>query len=83
MPVKRIDCFFLEVEDKPEVIAQVARQLRDAKVILTGLWGYSNPRGKGKITCVPQNNKKFVDAAKKLGLTSHNHAGDRFSYFWP
>jgi len=70
MPVKRVDCFFLEVEDKPGVIAQFARQLKDAKINLKGLWGYSNPQGKGKIACVPQNNKKFIDAAKKLGLAA-------------
>lgn len=69
MPVKRVDCFFLEVEDKPGVIAQFARQLRDNKINLKGLWGYSNPQGKGRIACVPQNNKKFIDVAKKLGLT--------------
>jgi len=70
MPVKRVDCFLLEVEDKPGVLAQFARQLRDAKINLKGLWGYSNAQGKGRIACVPQNSKKFVDAAKKLGLTT-------------
>jgi len=70
MPVKRVDCFFLEVEDKPGVIAQFARQLKDAKINLKGLWGYSNPQGKGRIACVPQNNKKFLDAAKGGGLTT-------------
>lgn len=46
MPVKRVDCFFLEVENKPGVIAQFARQLKDAKINLKGLWGYSNAQGK-------------------------------------
>jgi hypothetical protein len=32
MAVKRVDCFFLEVEDKPGVVAEFARQLRDAKI---------------------------------------------------
>jgi hypothetical protein len=70
MPVKRVDCFFLEVEDKPGVIAQFARQLKDAKINLKGLWGYSNAQGKGRIACVPQNSKKFIDAAKKLGFAT-------------
>jgi hypothetical protein len=70
MPVKRVDCFLLEVEDKPGVIARFARQLKDAKINLRGLWGYTNPEGKGKIACVPQNNKKFIAAAKALGLTA-------------
>jgi hypothetical protein len=70
MPVKRANCFFLEVEDKPGVLAQFARQLRDAKINLKGLWGYTNSAGKGRIACVPQNSKKFLDAAKKLGLTT-------------
>ena len=70
MPVKRVDCFFLEVEDKLGVLAEFARQLRDVKINLRGLWGYTNPKGKGKIGCVPQNSKKFIDGAKKLGLTT-------------
>ena len=39
MPVKRVDCFFLEVEDRPGVIAQFARQLKDAKVMTSGKAG--------------------------------------------
>lgn len=70
MPVKRVDCFFLEVEDKPGVLAQFARQLRDEKINLRGLWGYTNPQQKGKIACVPQNTKKFLESARKLGLTA-------------
>ena len=70
MPVKRVDCFFLEVENKPGVIAQFARQLKDAKINLKGLWGYSNAQGKGRIACVPQNSKKFIDAAIRLGLAT-------------
>jgi hypothetical protein len=69
MPVKRVDCFFLEVEDKPGVLAEFASKLRDAKINLKGLWGYTNAQGKGKIACVPRNSKKFLDQAKKLGLT--------------
>jgi prephenate dehydratase len=79
MPVKRVDCFFLEVEDKPGVLAQVARQLRDEKINLKGLWGYSNAQGKGRIACVPQNNKKFVDGAKRLGLSTTREAAFHIS----
>ncbi len=74
MPVKRVDCFFIEVEDKPGVLAQFARQLRDAKINLKGLWAYSNAQGKGRIACVPQNSKKFVDAAQKLGFSTTQEA---------
>ncbi len=70
MPVKRVNCFFLEVEHKPGVLAQFARQLRNAKISLKGLWAYSNAHGKGRIACVPQNSKKFVDAAKMLGFST-------------
>lgn len=70
MPVKRVDCFFLDVEDKPGVLAQFARQIRDEKINLRGLWGYTNSQGKGRIGCVPQNSKKFVDSARKHNLTT-------------
>jgi hypothetical protein len=70
MPIKRVDCFFLEVEDKPGVLAQFARKLRDAKINLKGLWGYTNAQGKGRIACVPQNGKKFLDTATKIGMAT-------------
>jgi hypothetical protein len=70
MPVKRVDCFFLEVEDKPGVLAQFARRLEDAKINLQGLWGYTNSAGKGKIACVPRDTKKFIQKTKNLGLAT-------------
>jgi hypothetical protein len=70
MPVKRVDCFFLEVDDKPGVLVQFARKLRDARINLKGLWGYTNSAGKGRIACVPQNGKKFVDTATKIGMAT-------------
>jgi hypothetical protein len=68
MAVKRLDCFALDVEDKPGVLAQLVRQLRDARVNLKGLWAFSEGQGKGKILCVPQNSKKFLDGMNKIGL---------------
>lgn len=70
MAVKRAGCFFLDVEDRPGALAQFARQLRDAKINLKGLWGYSSGQGRGKIACVPQNSGKFLEGVKKLGLTT-------------
>jgi len=71
MAAKRVDCFFLDVEDKPGVVAEFARQLRDAKINLKSLWAYRTADGKEKIGCVPQNAKKFVERAKELGLTTN------------
>jgi len=68
MAAKRVDCFFLDVEDRPGVVAQLARQLRDAKINLKGLWGWGAGEGKARIVCVPQNNKKFMEGARRLGL---------------
>ena len=68
MAVKLVDCFFWVVEDKTGVLAQFARRLRDEKINLRGLWGYTNDLGKGRIGCVPQNSKKFLDSAKRLRL---------------
>jgi len=70
MAVKRVDCFFWKVEDKTGVLAQFARRLRDEKINRRGLWGYTNNLGNGRIGCVPQNSKKFLDSAKRLGLTT-------------
>jgi hypothetical protein len=70
MPVKRVDCFFLEVEDKRGVLAKFARHFRDMKINLKGLWGYTNSKGKGRIACVPQDSKKFRDKTKKIGLAT-------------
>lgn len=70
MAVKRVDCFFLDVEDKPGVLAQLARRLKDVKVNLKGLWGYTTGGGKGRIACVPQNSKKFLEGTKKLGIAT-------------
>jgi predicted amino acid-binding ACT domain protein len=70
MAVKRVDCFFLEVEDKPGVLAQFARRLEDARINLKGLWGYTNSAGKGKIACVPHDAKKFVQRTKNLGIAT-------------
>jgi hypothetical protein len=70
MAAKRVDCFFLDVDDKPGVVAEFARQLRDAKINLKGLWAYTSANGRGKIGCVPQNAKKFIERAKELGLTT-------------
>lgn len=68
MAAKRVDCFSLDVEDRPGVVAQLARQLRDAKINLKGLWGWGAGTGRAKIACVPQNSKKFTEGARKLGL---------------
>jgi prephenate dehydratase len=38
---------------------------------LKGLWAYTIADGRGKVGCVPQNAKRFIDTAEKLGLTTN------------
>src|SRR4030095_14613930 len=38
---------------------------------LKGLWPYTTADGRGKVGCVPQNAKRFIDTAEKLGLTTN------------
>lgn len=70
MAVKRVDCFTLDVEHKPGVLAGFLRQMKDAKVGFKGLWAFGEGQGKGKILCMPQNSKKFLDTARKIGLSA-------------
>ena len=55
--------FFLDVEDKPGLVAEFARRMRDAKINVKGLWAYRTADSREKIGCVPQNAKKFSERA--------------------
>jgi hypothetical protein len=70
LTVKRVKNFVIEAEDKPGVLAQFAKTLRDSGVNLKGLWGFGTQPGKAQIYCVPEDEAKFREACQKAGKTA-------------
>lgn len=63
--VKRVKHFMMEAQDRPGVLAQFAKTLRDTGVNLKGLWGFGLGQGKAQIFCVPEDEGKFRQACQK------------------
>ena len=67
MTVKRVKSFVIDVENKPGVLAQYLKGLREGGVNLKGLWGFATMAGNAKIHCIPEDEGKFRQACKKMG----------------
>lgn len=68
MIATRVKHFAVDTEDKPGVLAKLAKQLRDAQVNLQGLWGFGVGPGKAQIFLVPENATKTKEGLQKLGF---------------
>ena len=67
LTVKRVKSFVIDAENKPGVLAQYLKGLRDGGVNLKGLWGFATIGGNAKIHCIPDDEGKFLQACKKMG----------------
>jgi prephenate dehydratase len=65
--VNRVKSFVIDAENKPGVLAQYLKGLRDGGVNLRGLWGFATMGGNAKIHCIPEDEGKFLAACKKMG----------------
>src|SRR5258706_8437908 len=71
LAVKRVKSFVIDAENKPGVLAQYLKGLRDGGVNLKGLWGFATMGGNAKIHCIPDDEGKFLQACKKMGKERH------------
>jgi hypothetical protein len=66
---RRVDYFYVEIEDAPGQLAQVLGKLRGANVNLLAYVAFPTTRGKGQVTLVPENAQALQTAARSAGLT--------------
>jgi prephenate dehydratase len=67
LTVRRVKSFVVDAENKPGVLAQYLKGLRDNGVKLKGLWGFATMGGNAKIHCIPEDEAKFRQACQKMG----------------
>ena len=70
--IRRVDYFYLEVEDRPGEGARVLGKLKDARVNLLSLTAFPTGGGRAQLTVVPENPDAFLAAAKNARLA---HSG--------
>jgi hypothetical protein len=67
--VRRVEYFYVEVDDKPGEGAKVLRKLRDAKVNLLAFTAFPSGKGRSQFTLIPEKGDALQAAARAAGLT--------------
>ncbi|HEY7726497.1 MAG TPA: hypothetical protein VH880_14265 [Anaeromyxobacteraceae bacterium] len=66
--VRRVDYFYVEVDDRPGEGAKVLGKLRDAKVNLLAFTAFPAGKGRAQLTLVPERGDALEAAARGAGL---------------
>ncbi len=72
---KRVTYFKGKIEDKPGALLVVAQNLKNKKIGLIALWGYSTQPGEAELYCIPKDAEKFRNFARSAGMTTWEGAG--------
>jgi prephenate dehydratase len=67
--IRRVQYFYLEVEDRPGEGARVLGKLKDGGVNLLSFTAFPTASGKAQLTVVPERPDAFLATAKSAGLT--------------
>lgn len=67
--IRRVDYFYVEVDDKPGEGARVLGKLKDAQVNLLAFTAFPTTGRKAQLTLIPEKTEALVTAAQSAGLT--------------
>ena len=72
---KRVTYFKSKIEDRPGALLAVVQTLKEKKLGLVALWGYSTQPGEADLYCIPKDVEKFRNAAGAAGMTTWEATG--------
>jgi hypothetical protein len=67
--IRRVEYFYLQVDDRPGEGAEVLGKLKDTGVNLLSFTAFPTAGGKAQLTIVPERPDAFLAAARNAGLT--------------
>jgi hypothetical protein len=67
--IRRVDYFYVELEDKPGEGARLLNKLADGGVLLLFFVAFPTGGGKSQVTLVPERPDLFLTVAKSAGLS--------------
>ena len=66
--VRRVECYYTEVPDRPGAGAKVLNALKVARVNLIACIGFPTATGRAELDFVPSNRRAFLAAARQAGI---------------
>src|SRR3989304_4441418 len=66
--VRRVECYYTEVPDRPGAAAQGLNALKVARVNLIAFIGFPTSARRAELDFVPSNRRAFLTAARQAGI---------------